>query len=93
MGLLRHPIWASGGLGHANAPRGLPKYEVTKRLGRVGMRGAPRLGVSVPRGTTIDECMGSTTGSAKGNDDSFGHIGSQRGATPPKDVTIRDGEF
>jgi hypothetical protein len=41
-----------------NVPRGLPKYEVTKRLGCADMRGAPRLGVSVPRGTMVDECMG-----------------------------------
>jgi hypothetical protein len=47
LGLHQHPSWESGCLGHANAPRGLPKYEATKRLGRVGMRGTPRLGALV----------------------------------------------
>jgi hypothetical protein len=69
-------------------PRGFPKYEATKRLGHINMRGTPRLGASVPRGTMVDECMGFVwaTGSMKGHDDSFGHMGSQRGTTPPKDT-------
>jgi hypothetical protein len=59
LGLLWHLSWASGCLGHANTPRGLPKYEVTKRLGGADMRSAPRLGAPVPRDTMIDEHMGS----------------------------------
>jgi hypothetical protein len=51
--------WESGCLGHANAPRGFPKYEATKRFGHVGMRGTVRLGASFPRGMMVDKCMGS----------------------------------
>jgi hypothetical protein len=33
--------------------------ELVRWMGCVDMRGAPRLGVSVPRGMMVDECMGS----------------------------------
>jgi len=49
--------WASGRLGHVNIARELPKYEATKRLGCVSMRGAPRFGVTVPRGLMVDKWM------------------------------------
>jgi hypothetical protein len=29
----------------------------------------------------------------KGHDNSFGHMGSRRGATPPKDVMIHNGDL
>jgi hypothetical protein len=53
LGLIQHPIWESGCLGHAKSIRGFPKYEVTKRLGHADMRGTPIL-----RGTPVDERMG-----------------------------------
>ena len=60
--------WASGRLGHVNIARELPKYEATKRLGCVSMRGAPRFGAIVLRGLMVDKCMSS-----------FGQLNLQRG--------------
>jgi hypothetical protein len=72
--------WASGHLGHANMSRGLPKYEVTKRLGCIGMRSAPRLCASVSSATTFDR-----------HKDSFGQLGLRRGATICLGVRVREG--
>jgi hypothetical protein len=47
---------------------GLPKYEVTKILGCIDMRGTPRSGVLVPRSMMVEKCMGS-----------FGKLGPRRG--------------
>jgi hypothetical protein len=49
LGLLRHPSWESGCLGHANALRGLPKYEETKRLG-TRHEGRTKVGSPSPKG-------------------------------------------
>ena len=62
------------------APRGLPKYEAIKRFWHASMRGSPRLGASVPRAMTIDECMGL-----------FERLSLQRGAMIFLDTWVHEG--
>jgi hypothetical protein len=59
------------------------------------MRGAPRLGVSVPRGTTVDERMGSfgRPGLHEGARRFVWTHGFTKGRDTPKDVTVHDGDL
>jgi hypothetical protein len=63
-------------------------------MGHVDVGGAPRLGVPVPRGTTVEEHMvlfgrlSPQRGAMIRLD-----MGSRRGTTPPKDVTVHNGDL
>jgi hypothetical protein len=51
-------------------------------------------GVSVPRDMKVDEHIGSwACRSMKGCITSFGRVGPQKGATHPKDTTVRKGDI